>query len=128
MINYISVVPFFFFLTLYKYCRAIQKSNCYHKEGHEANCGEKDQISTILFGLLQILVSQIPNFHNIAWLSVVAAVMSFCYASTGLGLAFAKVLGIITTFHSPFSSFPSLNPSNYFYKQFILDNLKTKTL
>lgn len=46
----------------------------------------------LLFGLVQIVMSQIPDFHNMAWLSVVAAVMSFSYSSIGLGLGLAKVI------------------------------------
>ncbi|CAN1219091.1 Amino acid permease 8, partial [Linum perenne] len=40
---------------------------------------------------IALVVSQIPNFHKLAWLSVVAAVMSFLYASIGLGLAVSRV-------------------------------------
>ena len=43
-------------------------------------------------GVLEIFLSQIPNFHKLSMLSVVAAVMSFAYASIGAGLAFAKVV------------------------------------
>lgn len=46
----------------------------------------------LLFGVLQIFMSQIPNFHNMLWLSVVAAVMSFAYSSIGLGLAFGQII------------------------------------
>ncbi|XP_076894219.1 putative amino acid permease 7 [Bidens hawaiensis] len=46
----------------------------------------------LLFGLVQILMSQIPNFHNMAWLSLVAAIMSFAYSTIGLGLGLAKVI------------------------------------
>lgn len=56
-------------------------------------------------GITEILVSQIPNFHKLSWLSVVAAVMSFVYSSIGLGLAFAKVIsGSFPLFCSPFFS------------------------
>lgn len=47
----------------------------------------------LLFGAVQILVSQIPDFHNMEWLSAIAAAMSFSYAFIGLGLGFAKVIG-----------------------------------
>lgn len=49
----------------------------------------------VLFGVIQIVMSQIPDFHNMEWLSIVAAIMSFSYASIGLGLGFAKVVGNI---------------------------------
>lgn len=45
----------------------------------------------ILFGITEILFSQIPDFDQIWWLSIVAAVMSFTYSSLGLGLGVAKV-------------------------------------
>ena len=52
----------------------------------------------LLFGALQIVVSQIPDLHNMAWLSVVAAIMSFAYSFIGLGLGFAKVIGNLINF------------------------------
>ncbi|KAF5803397.1 putative amino acid transporter, transmembrane domain-containing protein [Helianthus annuus] len=72
--------------------RAILKSNCYHEEGHDAGCTYPDSIYMLLFGLVQIVVSQIPNFHNMAWLSAVAAIMSFAYSTIGLGLGLANVI------------------------------------
>uniref|UniRef100_A0A2N9J903 Amino acid transporter transmembrane domain-containing protein n=1 Tax=Fagus sylvatica TaxID=28930 RepID=A0A2N9J903_FAGSY len=73
--------------------RAIQKSNCYHKEGHEAACSFGDTSYMLLFGVVQIVLSQTPDFHNIEWLSILAAIMSFTYSSIGLGLGIAKVVG-----------------------------------
>ncbi|KAK3009640.1 hypothetical protein RJ639_015179 [Escallonia herrerae] len=72
--------------------RAIQKSNCYHKEGHKAPCRYGDTIYMLLFGVIQIFMSQIPDFHNMAWLSVVAAIMSFSYSFIGLALGLAKTI------------------------------------
>ena len=48
----------------------------------------------LLFGLVQIVVSQIPDFHNMEWLSVVAALMSFTYSFIGFSLGVAKVIGM----------------------------------
>nr|POE74923.1 vacuolar cation/proton exchanger 5 [Quercus suber] len=73
--------------------RAIQKSNCYHKEGHQAPCAYGDTFYMLLFGLVQIVMSQIPDFHKMEWLSVVAAMMSFTYSFIGIALGFAKVIG-----------------------------------
>lgn len=78
---------------LYDVCRAIQRARCYHKEGRQAICAHNDYIFTLSFGLVQIIVSQIQDFHNMVWLSIVAAVMSFSYSFTGLGLGLAKVIG-----------------------------------
>ena len=49
----------------------------------------------ILFGIIQIILSQIPDFDQIWWLSIVAAIMSLSYSTIGLGLGIAKVIGII---------------------------------
>ncbi|XP_030511133.2 probable amino acid permease 7 isoform X1 [Cannabis sativa] len=72
--------------------RAIQRSNCYHEKGHEATCSYGDVQHMLVFGAIQIVMSQIPDFHNMTWLSVMAAVMSFIYSFIGFGLGFAKVI------------------------------------
>ncbi|KAJ9173842.1 hypothetical protein P3X46_016938 [Hevea brasiliensis] len=72
--------------------RAIQKSNCYHKEGHEAKCEYADTLYMLIFGGVQIILSQIPDFHNIQWLSILAAVMSLAYSIIGFALGIAQVI------------------------------------
>ncbi|CAA3020043.1 probable amino acid permease 7 isoform X2 [Olea europaea var. sylvestris] len=72
--------------------RAIQRSNCYHNEGHEAACTYRVTYYMLIFGIIQALVSQIPNFRNTEWLSVIAAIMSFTYATIGSALGLAKVI------------------------------------
>ncbi|KAF5179730.1 Amino acid permease, partial [Thalictrum thalictroides] len=72
---------------------AIQRSNCFHKEGHVAKCAYGHTFYMLLFGAVQLLFSQIPNYHNMKWLSVVAAIMSFSYSSIGFALGFTKVIG-----------------------------------
>lgn len=47
----------------------------------------------IAFGVVEILLSQIPNFDQLWWLSYVAAVMSFTYSGIGLGLGIGKTAG-----------------------------------
>lgn len=47
----------------------------------------------ITFGIVEILFSQIPDFDQVWWLSIVAAVMSFTYSSVGLALGVAEVAG-----------------------------------
>jgi hypothetical protein len=76
-------------------CRAIQNSICYHDKGSEETCEFNDTYSMLVFGAIQVVLSQIPNFHNIEWLSIVAAIMSFAYAFIGMGLAVVKVNGIL---------------------------------
>ncbi|XVF01417.1 hypothetical protein REPUB_Repub04eG0087300 [Reevesia pubescens] len=69
----------------------IKRSNCFHKRGHDAGCHVKNNKFMIIFGIIEIILSQIPNFNELSGLSVVAAVMSFAYSFIGLGLSIAKV-------------------------------------
>lgn len=65
---------------------AIKKANCYHVHGRAAACGSgeaEQHLFMLLFGAAQLLLSFIPDFHSMAWLSAVAAAMSFFYASIG---------------------------------------------
>uniref|UniRef100_A0A0D9YXK0 Amino acid transporter transmembrane domain-containing protein n=1 Tax=Oryza glumipatula TaxID=40148 RepID=A0A0D9YXK0_9ORYZ len=72
---------------------AIQKANCYHREGHDAPCSVGgDAYYMLMFGLAQVVLSQIPGFHDMAWLSVLSAAMSFTYSLIGFGLGVAKVI------------------------------------
>ncbi|KAL8140395.1 hypothetical protein V2J09_006416 [Rumex salicifolius] len=71
---------------------AIIRANCYHKYGHEATCDTSHYPFMIGFGIIQVVLSQLPNFHKLSWLSIVAAVMSFSYASIGLALSLARVI------------------------------------
>ncbi|KAL3643294.1 hypothetical protein CASFOL_014109 [Castilleja foliolosa] len=72
--------------------RAIQKSNCYQKHGQDAPCESGNTLHMLLYGVVQIFMSQIPDFHSMEWLSIVAALMSFAYSSIGLGLGLSKVI------------------------------------
>ncbi|KAL2925496.1 Amino acid permease 6 [Bienertia sinuspersici] len=71
---------------------AVHKSNCFHKEGHASYCKFSNNPYMIGLGVFEIFLSQIPNFHELTWLSIVAAIMSFGYASIGIGLAIAKII------------------------------------
>lgn len=70
---------------------AIKKSNCFHSSGDEDPCKVSSTPYMIIFGVVEILFSQIPDFDQIWWLSIVAAVMSFTYSTIGLGLGIGKV-------------------------------------
>ncbi|KAE8731303.1 Amino acid permease 1 [Hibiscus syriacus] len=72
---------------------AVKRSNCFHKHGHQVKCQTSNYPFMAIFACIQLLLSQIPNFDKLAWLSIVAAVMSFAYSSIGLGLSIAKVAG-----------------------------------
>ncbi|XP_048495741.1 amino acid permease 8 isoform X2 [Beta vulgaris subsp. vulgaris] len=72
---------------------AVHKSNCYHKNGHTAsNCVYSNNPYMIGLGIFEIFLSQIPNFHELTWLSNVAAVMSFGYSLIGVCLALTKII------------------------------------
>ncbi|KAF2323911.1 hypothetical protein GH714_003931 [Hevea brasiliensis] len=79
---------------------AVKRSNCFHKHGHQDKCHISNYTYMTIFACIQIILSQIPNFHKLSWLSVLAAVMSFAYSSIGLGLSIAKVAGF--GFYEPF--------------------------
>uniref|UniRef100_A0A7C9DV60 Amino acid transporter transmembrane domain-containing protein n=1 Tax=Opuntia streptacantha TaxID=393608 RepID=A0A7C9DV60_OPUST len=70
---------------------AIKRSNCFHDSGGKNPCHMSSNPYMIAFGVAEILFSQIPDFDQIWWLSIVAAVMSFTYSSIGLGLGIAQV-------------------------------------
>ncbi|KAL7143029.1 hypothetical protein ABFS83_08G163600 [Erythranthe nasuta] len=72
--------------------RAIQRSNCFHNKGHKDACKYGNTYYMIAFGTIQVIVSQIPDFRNTEWLSVIAAIMSFTYATIGSALGLAKVI------------------------------------
>ncbi|KAK4476965.1 hypothetical protein RD792_016135 [Penstemon davidsonii] len=70
---------------------AIKRSNCFHKQGHQDGCHMSNNPFILTFGLIQIVLSQIPNFHELSILSLIAAIMSFGYSTIGLGLSIAKI-------------------------------------
>lgn len=71
---------------------AINKSNCFHKEGHKADCRVHNNPFMILFAVFQVILSQVPNFDKLEPISVIAAVMSFTYSLIGIGLSIAKIV------------------------------------
>ncbi|GJV17728.1 probable amino acid permease 7 isoform X1 [Tanacetum coccineum] len=73
--------------------RAIEQSNCYHEQGHDAACEYSVEYYMLVFGIINIIASQIPNFHSTIWLSIMAAFMSFTYSLIGSGLGLAQTIG-----------------------------------
>lgn len=72
---------------------AIKRSNCYHSSHGKDPCHMSSNGYMITFGVIEILFSQIPDFDQVWWLSIVAAIMSFTYSFAGLGLGIGKVAG-----------------------------------
>ncbi|KAL1531054.1 putative amino acid permease 7 [Salvia divinorum] len=73
--------------------RAVERSKCDKDNGSDAPCDSGNGWYMLLFGLVQIFMSQIPDFHSMEWVSIAAAIMSFAYSSIALGLGAAKVVG-----------------------------------
>lgn len=59
--------------------------------GHEAKCGVSGNLYMVIYGGMQIVLSQFPNLEKLAFLSVVAAVTSLAYSSIALCLSIAKL-------------------------------------
>lgn len=108
---------------------AIERSNCFHTKGHDNPCRVSSNTYMIAFGVVQIFFSQIPDFDQISWLSIVASVMSFTYSSIGLGLGIAKVaengkikgsltgvsIGVVTETQKVWRSFQALGAIAFAY-------------
>ncbi|KAJ1274935.1 hypothetical protein BS78_05G097300 [Paspalum vaginatum] len=71
---------------------AIKRADCFHVRGHANPCRSSSNPYMILFGAVEVVFSQIPDFDQIWWLSIVAAAMSFTYATIGLGLGIAQTV------------------------------------
>jgi len=70
---------------------AVKRVNCFHLSGFSTTgCEASGSTYMVVFGLMQLLLSQLPSLHNIAWLSVVAVATSFGYSFISLGLCAAK--------------------------------------
>ncbi|KAL3498391.1 hypothetical protein ACH5RR_041123 [Cinchona calisaya] len=72
---------------------AIKRSYCFHRHGHSVGCHTSNNPFMITFGIIQIFISQIPNFHELSVLSLITTTVCFLHASIGLGLSIAKVIG-----------------------------------
>ncbi|GKA01100.1 amino acid transporter, transmembrane domain-containing protein, partial [Tanacetum coccineum] len=79
---------------------AIKRSNCFHKSHGKDPCHMSSNGYMITFGIIEILFSQIPDFDQVWWLSIVAAIMSFTYSFIGLALGIAEtaVLAMLLPF------------------------------
>ncbi|KAK8919041.1 Amino acid permease 2 [Platanthera zijinensis] len=69
----------------------INRSNCFHYKGHDAHCNTSGNLYIILFGIVELVLSQFPNLEKITIISVVAAAMSFIYSFVSLLLCLLKL-------------------------------------
>ncbi|XP_058097711.1 amino acid permease 4-like [Magnolia sinica] len=70
---------------------SFKRSNCYHKNGPDAECSSSGNWFMIIVGGIEIVLSQLPNLDKVTFLSVVAAVMAFGYSFIGLYLCSIKL-------------------------------------
>ncbi|KAF7018537.1 hypothetical protein CFC21_031818 [Triticum aestivum] len=67
-------------------------ANCFHNSGHSVDCGVYTTMYMVLFAISKVVFSQLPNLHEMAWLSILAAVMSISYSTIGVGLSLAQTI------------------------------------
>ncbi|RAL39629.1 hypothetical protein DM860_003162 [Cuscuta australis] len=71
---------------------AIERTICYHKKGRQrSECTPSTRNYILEFGVLQIILSQIPNIRKLSFVSVVASLMSFSYSLIGVALSAARI-------------------------------------
>ncbi|OEL17634.1 Amino acid permease 3 [Dichanthelium oligosanthes] len=72
---------------------AIKRPNCFPTDdGHGNPLKTSGTPYTIIFAVVGIFMSQIPDFDQISWLPFLAVVMSFTYSTIGLGFGIAQVV------------------------------------
>ncbi|KAJ0697159.1 putative amino acid transporter, transmembrane domain-containing protein [Helianthus annuus] len=72
---------------------AIKRSNCFKKYGHDKGCHTLNSPFLLIVACIELVLSQLPNFHKLSFLSIIAAIMSFVYSTIGMGLSIAKIAG-----------------------------------
>nr|CAD1842109.1 unnamed protein product [Ananas comosus var. bracteatus] len=69
---------------------AVERAICFNRNGHGARCNASGSTFMVVFGLFQLVLSQLPSLKNITWLSAVAVAASFGYSFISLGLCAGK--------------------------------------
>ncbi|XP_020586522.1 amino acid permease 8-like [Phalaenopsis equestris] len=70
---------------------SINRTNCFHNKGHNAACNTSGNLYLILFGIIELILSQFPNLEKITIISIIAAAMSFAYSFVSLFLCIFKL-------------------------------------
>ncbi|CAK7344755.1 unnamed protein product [Dovyalis caffra] len=70
---------------------SVKRTTCFHDKGHNAECGISGYLYMLIYGAIEIFLSQCPNLEKVAILSVIASVTSFAYALIALCLSVAKL-------------------------------------
>ncbi|XP_039156277.1 amino acid permease 4 [Eucalyptus grandis] len=71
---------------------AIKYNKCLNGSNWENGCSTSSNPYMIIFAVTEILLSQIPDFNQIRWISVVAAVMLVTNSLIGLGLGITQLV------------------------------------
>ncbi|CAJ1977310.1 unnamed protein product [Sphenostylis stenocarpa] len=108
---------------------AIKRASCFHKYGHEAKCHVSNYAYMSIFGAIEIILSQIPDFNELTGLSFIASIMSFGYSSIGIGLSIARIAGMVvgedvTSQEKIWNSFQAIGNIAFAYS-FSQDTLKS---
>ncbi|VAH82509.1 amino acid permease 1-like [Triticum dicoccoides] len=69
---------------------SVVRSNCRHYKGHGADCSQEGTMYLVMFGVIEVVLSQLPSLEKVTFVSIVAAVMSFTYSFVALFLSAAK--------------------------------------
>ncbi|XP_010247797.1 PREDICTED: amino acid permease 8-like [Nelumbo nucifera] len=69
---------------------ATKRSNCFHEKGHDAKCETSGNSYLIIFGGIEIILSQLPSLEKVTLLSVMAALMSLAYLFISMYLCMVK--------------------------------------
>lgn len=69
----------------------MQRTACHNQKGPDAKCPVPAFLYMILFGVAEVVLSQLPNLEKIAILSVVATITSFVYSLIIIGLSIAQL-------------------------------------
>ncbi|KMZ57076.1 Amino acid permease I, putative, expressed [Zostera marina] len=98
---------------------AIEVTQCHHTRGSNASCNKTSVItSTLLFGAAEVVLSQFPNLEDIAFISYIAAAMSFIYSFLGLYLSALSLRNGHGLKGSLFNSDTHLSLSNRIWNSF----------
>ncbi|CAL9037744.1 unnamed protein product [Musa banksii] len=65
---------------------AIDLSMCFRNKGPNASCEVSGTLYVVIFGAMEVLLSQFSSLEKVTVLSYIAAAMSFAYSSIGLCL------------------------------------------
>uniref|UniRef100_A0A6N2MNG8 Amino acid transporter transmembrane domain-containing protein n=1 Tax=Salix viminalis TaxID=40686 RepID=A0A6N2MNG8_SALVM len=70
---------------------SVKRTTCFHDKGRNAKCGVSGNLYMLIYGAIEIFLSQCPSLEKVTILSYIASVTSFAYALIALCLTTAKL-------------------------------------